>query len=117
MVARGRTLGAMTLATDQSGGASTSSDLDLAEELARRCGMAVDNARLFAERAYIARTLQQSLLPPSCPTSRASRPPRASAHRRGERGRRRLLRPVRERRARLDGVMGDVCGKGPTRPP
>jgi serine phosphatase RsbU (regulator of sigma subunit) len=38
-------------------------DLSLAENLAYRCALAVDNARLYSERTYIARTLQRSLLP------------------------------------------------------
>jgi serine phosphatase RsbU (regulator of sigma subunit) len=42
-------------------------DKVLAEELARRCGLALDNARLFRERSRIARTLQESLLPPMLP--------------------------------------------------
>jgi serine phosphatase RsbU (regulator of sigma subunit) len=42
-------------------------DLHLAEELAARCAMAIDNARLFRERTRIARTLQESLLPPVLP--------------------------------------------------
>ena len=40
----------------------------LAEDLARRAAVAVDNARLYSERAQIARTLQESLLPPQLPT-------------------------------------------------
>ena len=93
--------------------AATSS---LAEELARRCGTAVDNARLFAERAYIARTLQQSLLPaelPDIPGIEAAA--RFRPDRRGQRGRRRLLRPVRERRPRLDGGDGRRVRQGPRR--
>jgi serine phosphatase RsbU (regulator of sigma subunit) len=42
-------------------------DLMLAEELARRAATSIDNARLYTERSYIARTLQQSLLPPHLP--------------------------------------------------
>ena len=37
------------------------------EELARRAAVAVDNARLYGERSYIASRLQQSLLPPHLP--------------------------------------------------
>jgi serine phosphatase RsbU (regulator of sigma subunit) len=65
MSARGRTFGAITLcARDRS---FDESDLYLAEELAARCAIAVDNARLFRERTRIARTLQESLLPPLLP--------------------------------------------------
>jgi serine phosphatase RsbU (regulator of sigma subunit) len=36
-------------------------------DLARRAAMSVDNARLYQERTYVARTLQRSLLPPRLP--------------------------------------------------
>lgn len=49
MVARGRTLGAITLAWAESGRHYNSSDLTLAEELARRAALALDNALLYAE--------------------------------------------------------------------
>ena len=67
MTARGRTIGAMTLCTGRTGRVFEESDLYLAEELAARCAIAVDNARLFRERTRIARTLQESLLPPVLP--------------------------------------------------
>ena len=63
--ARGRTFGAITLCA--AGRKFDESDLHLAEELAARCAIAVDNARLFRERTRIARTLQESLLPPLLP--------------------------------------------------
>ena len=44
-----------------------SGDLALAEEFARRAGLAIDNARLYSERDHVARALQSSLLPPSLP--------------------------------------------------
>jgi signal transduction histidine kinase len=44
--ARGRTIGALTLVTAESGRRYTQADLDLATELARRAALAVDNARL-----------------------------------------------------------------------
>jgi PAS domain S-box-containing protein len=67
MVARGRTLGAMTFVSSRSGRSFDVESLGLAEELARRAATAVDNARLYGERAYIARALQESLLPPTLP--------------------------------------------------
>ena len=67
MTARGRTLGAMTFVSSHAARRFDKDDLGLAEELARRAATAVDNARLYAERAYIARTLQESLLPPTLP--------------------------------------------------
>jgi PAS domain S-box-containing protein len=49
LVARGRTLGAITLVSAESRRRYTEADLPLAEELARRAAIAVDNARLFHE--------------------------------------------------------------------
>src|ERR687885_749943 len=47
LVARGRTLGAITLVSAEAGGGYGRADLELAEELARRAALAVDNARLY----------------------------------------------------------------------
>jgi signal transduction histidine kinase len=47
LAARGRTLGAMTFASAESGRKYSEPDLHFAEELARRCAVAIDNARLF----------------------------------------------------------------------
>ncbi len=49
LVARGRTLGAISLVSGESGRRYTAADLALAEELARRAALAVDNARLYGE--------------------------------------------------------------------
>jgi len=65
--ARGRVLGALTLVSSGSGRHFGAADLALAEEFARRAGLAIDNARLYSERAHVARALQSSLLPPSLP--------------------------------------------------
>jgi len=55
--ARGRTLGAITFASAESGRRYGPADLAMAEELGRRAGVAVDNARLWeaAQRAIRAR--------------------------------------------------------------
>jgi GAF domain-containing protein len=47
MVARGRMVGAITFVTADRGREFGDADLLLAEDLARRCAMAVDNARLY----------------------------------------------------------------------
>jgi PAS domain S-box-containing protein len=114
MVARGRGVGALTFASGPSGRRFDEQDLELAQELARRCATAIDNARLFSERAYIARTLQRSLLPAELPEI-----PGIEAAAR--------FRPIGEGNE-VGGdfydlfetggrgwtvVMGDVCGKGP----
>lgn len=49
LVARGRTLGAISFAMAESGRRYQPEDLMLAEELARRAGFAIDNARLYRE--------------------------------------------------------------------
>jgi PAS domain S-box-containing protein len=67
MLARGKVVGAISLVTGDSGRRFGESDLAIAEDLANRCGLALDNARLFRERSRIARTLQESLLPPMLP--------------------------------------------------
>ncbi|MBV9454579.1 MAG: PAS domain S-box protein [Rubrobacter sp.] len=67
LVARGRTLGAITLVAAESGRRYGQADLELAEELARRAALAVDNARLYRGRIQIARTLQEGLLPSQLP--------------------------------------------------
>jgi PAS domain S-box-containing protein len=63
LLARRRTLGAMTLVSSSPDRRYDEEDLSLAEGLAYRCALAVDNARLYRERSHIARTLQRSLLP------------------------------------------------------
>lgn len=64
---RNRTIGALTFVSAESGRRYGQAELSLAEELARRAAMAVENARLFKERDEIARKLQESLLPPELP--------------------------------------------------
>jgi len=49
MIAHGRTLGVITLVSAESGRRYGEDDLRLAEELARRAALAVDNARLYEE--------------------------------------------------------------------
>ncbi len=63
----GRTIGAMTLITDRSRRRLTHADVELAEQLARRAAVAVENSRLHTELADVASTLQQSLRPDDPP--------------------------------------------------
>jgi serine phosphatase RsbU (regulator of sigma subunit) len=67
MLAGARVVGAITLASSESVRRPAEADLVLAEELGRRAGTAVENARAYTERARIAHTLQQALLPHSLP--------------------------------------------------
>jgi PAS domain S-box-containing protein len=67
LVARGRTLGAISLVSAESGQRYGEAELELAKELARRAALAVDNARLYRGRTQVARTLQEGLLPSRLP--------------------------------------------------
>jgi PAS domain S-box-containing protein len=49
MVAHGHTLGAITFAWAESGRHYSPADIELAEEIARRCALAIEHARLFQE--------------------------------------------------------------------
>jgi PAS domain S-box-containing protein len=114
MIARGRSVGALSFGSGLSGRAFDGHDLDLAEELARRCATALDNARLFSERAYIARTLQQSLLPvelPDIPGIEAAARFRPTGEGNEVGGDFYDLFESGGRGWTI--VMGDVCGKGP----
>jgi PAS domain S-box-containing protein len=62
--ARGRTLGVMAIGFADVVG---SEHVTLFEDLGRRAALALDNARLYGERASVAHTLQRSLLPPVLP--------------------------------------------------
>jgi serine phosphatase RsbU (regulator of sigma subunit) len=67
MTACGRTSGTLTLASAESGRLFEQADIQLAEELARRAGVAIENSRLYTERTRIAHTLQARLLPERLP--------------------------------------------------
>jgi PAS domain S-box-containing protein len=62
-----RTLGTLTLVTAESARVLEEPDLHLAEQVAARAAVAIENARLYSERSEIAHTLQQSLLPQELP--------------------------------------------------
>jgi serine phosphatase RsbU (regulator of sigma subunit) len=64
----GRTIGVLTMVSAESGRAFDEDDLLFAGDLARRAATAVENARLYTERAAAAMTLQESLLPAELPT-------------------------------------------------
>src|SRR5688500_1239270 len=62
MVARRRTLGALALVRADAG-TFTRDEIDLAEDLAARAALAMDNVRLYQQEHTVADTLQRSLLP------------------------------------------------------
>jgi PAS domain S-box-containing protein len=67
LAARGRTLGAITFVWAESERQYSTRELELAEELGRRAGLAIDHARLFAREHATAETLQRALLPTALP--------------------------------------------------
>ena len=67
IVARDRSLGAITLASAESGRLYGDHDLQKAEELAERAAFPLDNARLYAGSRQVSQTLQKSFLPPDLP--------------------------------------------------
>lgn len=110
--ARGQAFGALAVAD----GARRygAADLALAEEIARRAAVAMDNARLYVEEQALSQALQRSLLPPTLPQIPHLRLALA-------------YRPV-GRGVAVGGdfcdafatsdttwclLLGDVCGKGP----
>ena len=66
LIARGRRIGMMVIGRP-AGDRFDSSILDLAEELSRRAGLAIDNARLYTAQTSMSQALQRSLLPPQLP--------------------------------------------------
>ena len=103
LVARGRTLGAMTFVTAESGRRYAASDLALAEELAGRAALAADNARLYRdaqrmeERSARQAARQRALAEASWVFTEASLDPGSVLDA--------VVRQVGE-------VIGDVCGIG-----
>lgn len=67
LIAHGSALGVITLVRFEADHGFDADDMELAGELARRAAVAIDNARLYEERARVARTLQRSLLPAELP--------------------------------------------------
>jgi PAS domain S-box-containing protein len=61
LVARGQPIGALTLVYAESGRRYTAADLALAEEIGRRAGIAVDNARLYREAREAVRVRDEFL--------------------------------------------------------
>ena len=68
MLVAGRTVGALNFINEQSSRRFDEADLEIASEVARRAGVAIENARIADERARLADVLQRELLPPRLPT-------------------------------------------------
>jgi serine phosphatase RsbU (regulator of sigma subunit) len=110
--ARGQLHGALAL-VNRAGHSMSEQDRALAEELAARAAVAIDNARLYAAQVSMAHRLQSSLLPPSLPVVEgldlAARyaPSGDGAEVGGD-----FYDCIRIGRNRLLLVVGDVKGKG-----
>ncbi|HEX4433111.1 MAG TPA: SpoIIE family protein phosphatase [Frankiaceae bacterium] len=62
ILARDRTLGAISFYNSPARGYPTEEELDAAREVARRAGLVLDNARMYSRSKSMAETLQRSLL-------------------------------------------------------
>jgi len=62
LIARGRTLGAITFVSSQSGRHYEPADVALAEELARRAALSVDNARSYRDAQRLNEELEQRVV-------------------------------------------------------
>lgn len=114
IASRGTSLGSMTLIRLGGGRPYDPDDVTMLEELGRRIGAWLDTAQLYAERSYIARTLQESLLPaqlPEIPGLATAARFRASGAGNEVGGDFYDLFPVGD--GAWSVVVGDVCGKGP----
>ena len=112
MVARGRTHGVISFWQHDSDAHYDSGLLAVFEDLTGRAAMALDNARLYAERARVARTLRRSLMPSVLPSisglelASYFRPMGAGEEVGGD------FYDAFGDRASCWLVVGDVCGKG-----
>ncbi len=112
MVARGRTHGVISFLRLGGSARNDGEELAVLADLAGRAAMALDNARLYAERAHVARTLQRSLIPPALPVieglelASCFRPAGAGNEVGGD------FYDVFGDRESCWMVVGDVCGKG-----
>ena len=113
LIARGRVLGAMSFLWGESERHYDESDLAIAEELALRAAISIDNARLYDEQRRVADTLQSSLRPPVLPEipgielAAEYRPGGALMDVAGD-----FYDVFELRPGSWFAVMGDVCGKG-----
>ncbi|HEY0696335.1 MAG TPA: GAF domain-containing SpoIIE family protein phosphatase, partial [Micromonospora sp.] len=67
LVARGQRLGTLAVGRHQHHRQHDVEEVGVLEDVARRAALAIENARIHDERRRVAKTLQQSLLPPVLP--------------------------------------------------
>jgi serine phosphatase RsbU (regulator of sigma subunit) len=113
MRTRGKVVGAISFITTDPERRFDEDDLSLAEDLARRAAVSVETSRLYTERASIARTLQESLLPPALPEIGGfDVAARYTAAGEGNEVGGDFYDVFEIAPARWAVVIGDVCGKG-----
>ncbi len=114
MPVAGRTLGAITFVSAESGRRYAQEDLAFVEDLARRAALAVENSRLYQAKKEVAQKLQEGLLPPELPE--IPNIELAGRYRWGGQGSE-IGGDFYDAFPTGDGswglVIGDVCGKGP----
>jgi Stage II sporulation protein E (SpoIIE)/GAF domain len=112
MIARGHMLGAISFLRVDTDARYRPGQLAVLEDLTGRAALAFDNARLYAERARVARTLRRSLMPAELPAIRGLelasffQPLGAGTEVGGD------FYDVFADGGRCWLVVGDVCGKG-----
>jgi phosphoserine phosphatase RsbU/P len=67
LIARGQLLGTLSVGRPAHR-RHEPDEISVMQDVARRAALAVDNARIHAERRHVAQTLQRSLLPPALPS-------------------------------------------------
>jgi serine phosphatase RsbU (regulator of sigma subunit)/anti-sigma regulatory factor (Ser/Thr protein kinase) len=113
LAARGRSLGVVVIGRPR-GDRPPREALELAEDLARRAALALDNARLYEQQQLTSQALQRSLLPPELP--QIPRIDLSVAHQVAGEGNEvggdfYDVYPAGPNRWRF--AIGDVCGTGP----
>jgi serine phosphatase RsbU (regulator of sigma subunit) len=112
LVARGRVLGVITWVAAESGRHYSTDDLALAEDLAKRAAVSLDNAELHSQTLAAAVELQHAVLPQSLPVS----PDWELAHHYSPSGRTEVGGDFYDAIALEDGrlilFVGDVMGRG-----
>ncbi len=116
LTARGLPLGALSLATAESGHRFDPEDLSLAEQIGRRAGLALHNAQLYEQQRRIADALQAALLPAELPSvPHVQLAARYLAQAEGtEVGGDMYDVFADDTDGAWSVVLADVCGKGPT---
>ena len=116
LTGRGKELGVLEVDRRPRAASSPPRDEAILTQLAQLASVAISNAQLYDRERTIARTLQRSLRPGGAAAgARALRRRALPPGGRGDRARRRLLRPLRGRRRRLDGADRRRPGQGPGR--